>query len=333
MPIDLRNLKWNVKAVLKDLLTSPSWADRPQHLYFEITAACDSRCIHCPRHDMDRPMRIMDVGLFRKLIDEADALGVPEICPNGYGEICTIPVDVLRDYFGYIASRARRFKVLINTNAHRLDEQRAALFIDHEVKLVNVTIEGATARTFEAIRLGLSLPRIEENIERLLRMRKARKRAYPKVRVGILAMPQTMDEIAPFLERWQGVADFVGVGGFSSRLGARWGVVRDPEVAAIGKPDAPPPGPEPAHGPSACVLPFRDLNIWSDGKAVVCCEDWNEELVVGDLNTQSLQEVWNSSALNDVRRKHLAGLGHEVDLCSRCNNWSAPSKGARLWHS
>jgi len=86
------------------------------------------------------------------------------------------------------------------------------------VKFVNVTIDGATAATAESIRLKLNFDQIEANIKRLLAMRKAANRKYPKVRVGMIAMPQTIPEIKPFIERWRGIADFVGIGGFSSRL-------------------------------------------------------------------------------------------------------------------
>ena len=80
-----------------------------------------------------------------------------------------------------------------------------------------------------------------------------------------------------------------------------------------------------------CVLPFKDLNIWADGKAVLCCEDWNEEYVVGDLRTQTLSEIWHGQPLREVREKHLARRGHDIALCAKCNSWQAPSRSAKLW--
>lgn len=47
------------KHIAKDVVESRQWPSRPQTINFEITAACDARCIHCPRHLMDRPMRAM----------------------------------------------------------------------------------------------------------------------------------------------------------------------------------------------------------------------------------------------------------------------------------
>jgi radical SAM protein with 4Fe4S-binding SPASM domain len=309
----------------KDFLESRHWPDRPQMINFEITAACDARCIHCPRLDMDRPMKIMHIDLFRRMVDQANELGIPDLCPNGYGEICTIPVAILEEYFGYIASKPHPFKLIVNTNGNRMNEERSSLFIRHKVRLINITIDGATAATAEAIRKNLNFDQIEANIKRLLNMRDAAGAKYPKVRVGMVAMPQTLRETKPFFQRWNGVADFVGIGGFSSRLNSVWEAVNQPDPSQT---DA---ASERAHAVTACMLPFRDLNIWADGKVVLCCEDWNEEFVVGDLNTQTIREIWHGPELTEVRRKHRARQGHAVSLCAKCDSWKSPSWGTRLW--
>ena len=136
----------------------------------------------------------------------------------------------------------------------------------------------------------------------------------------MVAMPQTLPEGEAFLERWRGIADFVGIGGFSTRLES---------VALQG-------GADTRQGEQfRCVrAAVSRTNIWADGKAVLCCEDWNEEYVVGDLNTEDLSAIWHGSQrMAAVRAKHLAGLGHDIDLCSRCNNWRGPGAGVRLWNS
>jgi MoaA/NifB/PqqE/SkfB family radical SAM enzyme len=257
----------------------------------------------------------MPLELFARLVEQAAALGVPALCLNGYGEICTIPVRSLEPYFACIAAQRHRFRLLINTNGNRMDEERSALFLEYGVYLVNVTIDGATRETAESIRVNLDFDRIEANVKRLLALRNAAGKRRPQVRVGMIHMPQTAPEIGLFLQRWRGVADHVGLGGFSTRLGS----VESVHSSA---------GSSPA---SACVLPFRDLNVWADGKAVPCCEDWNGEQAVGDLNHQTLKEVWNGPEMTAFRRKHFARAGHDLSLCARCNNWQQPSLGARLW--
>lgn len=315
----------SLKQVTKDLFESKRWPDRPQTINFEITAACDARCIHCPRLDMDRPMKAMPMPLYRRLVDQSAELGVPYLCPNGYGEICTLPMEALQEYFGYLGSNAPQIRILINTNGNRMTEDRIALFLRHNVHLVNVTIDGATAETAESIRKNLHFDQIEANIKNLIAMRNALGKTRPKVRVGMVAMPQTVPEYDQFRKRWHGLADFIGLGGFSDRLTSVAAAAPQEALIQLGSRAVS------SSAASACVLPFKELNIWADGKAVLCCEDWNEQHVIGDLNTQHLRDIWRGPEMTEVRRKHIAGEGHCVDLCSRCNAWKEPTWGARLW--
>jgi MoaA/NifB/PqqE/SkfB family radical SAM enzyme len=258
----------------------------------------------------------MDLNLFKRLVDEAAELQVPELCPNGFGELLTM--RNLGDYLGYIREKQHPFWIAINSNGYRLDDEKIETFLDTRVDFLNITIDGATAETFEAIRLKLKFADIEDNIRRLLKRRAERGVSYPEIRVGMVLIKQNEHEAAQFLERWRGVVDHVGIGPFTNRAASR-----DPSVfqSATQTSDA-------AH---ACVLPFRELNIWADGRAVLCCDDWNEDHPVGDFNTESLRAIWNGPALSKARELHMAGRGSDVAMCAQCSFWRAPGPGVRLW--
>jgi len=256
----------------------------------------------------------MDLGLFRRIVDEAAELRVPDICPNGVGEALTL--RNLEDYLAHIRGHAHRFAIRLNTNGNRMDEEKRRLFLDYEVDLINVTIDGATAATFESIRERLNFAQIEENVHALLAERQKRGAKVPKVRVGIIVIPQNVHEVPLVLEKWRGVADYVGAGGFTNRGGSL-----DESFAAHTH----------VTGVRSCVLPFRELNIWADGKAVLCCDDWNEEHTVGDLNVSSVKDVWHGAELKHARHMHAAGKGGSLSLCSRCNYWREPGALTRLW--
>jgi molybdenum cofactor biosynthesis enzyme MoaA len=302
------------KSIVKDLLESGKWPRRPQQLNFEITAACDAKCIHCPRQEMDRPKRHMPWELFQRMTDQAAEMEIPDLFPNGYGEILLI--KNLGDYFDYIASKRHRFRIICNTNGHMMTDEKIDLFIKHKVRLLNITIDGATPETAQTVRVGLDTLRIESNIHRLLARRRALGQQFPRVRVGMVLIRQNEHEADAFLRKWTGVVDYVGLAGYSTRLGnAKAKVAQSAHVRET----------------HACVLPFKELNIWSDGKAVLCCEDWNEEHVVGDLNMQTLNEIWRGAVLGKVRQMHASEQGHKVAICAKCNVWRKPNRGSRLW--
>lgn len=61
-----------------------------------------------------------------------------------------------------------------------------------------------------------------------------------------------------------------------------------------------------------------DLIVDWDGKVLLCCQDFEKKLVIGDLSVQTFDEV-----LNDIRRKQIAQKltqkqHKEILTCSRC---------------
>ena len=52
---------------------------------------------------------------------------------------------------------------------------------------------------------------------------------------------------------------------------------------------------------SVCYFPWTSMSVLWDGRVVTCCMDSNGVQVLGDLNSQSIQEVWNGPVLSGVR--------------------------------
>lgn len=289
---------------------SRQWVLRPESLQLELTSACDARCIHCPRQEMDRAVAAMPLPLFQRIIEQAAELKVPRIVPNGYGEILVLKNAAA--YLEFIRRQRHQFDISINTNGFRLTDEKINLFIDHTVKLLNVNIDGATAATAEAVRPRLKFDEIERNLHRFLEIRSRRGAKYPTLLVGMVVFEVNRHETEAFVARWQGVADRISLNGYSGRLDSlRWKGEGDTSI-------------------QRCVLPFRDLNIWSNGQAVLCCNDWNAKHVVGDLNRQTLTEVWRGTVMTEARRLHRERKGAQIPVCAQCNQWIPPGALVRL---
>lgn len=280
----------------------PGYLVRPLHVGIEVTAACNARCIMCPRHEMDRAMRPMPFELFTRIVDGCAALGVPEVALNGYGEIFTLRRDAYRRYIDYCRRRAPDMRVVINTNAFEMDEACARYLVEAGVWAVHTNLDGATAETFEHIRQYLTLARCEENLLRLVAIRRELGRTRPQVRVGIIEMPENRHELGMFAEKWRGKVDVVAVDGIVNRMGdAGFAFHMDQ-----GRP---------------CFELWTKLHVWADGRAVLCCEDWNATHVVGDVATQSVAEIWQGARLGEARRRHLEGSASALPMCAGCSYW------------
>lgn len=64
-----------------------------------------------------------------------------------------------------------------------------------------------------------------------------------------------------------------------------------------------------------CDLPFKSLYMRADGKTSFCCASWHVEL--GDANTQSIAEIWNSMRYRIPRIA--MNVGSHTSFCRTCD--------------
>ena len=67
-----------------------------------------------------------------------------------------------------------------------------------------------------------------------------------------------------------------------------------------------------------CFYPFYMLKINFDGKVTMCSHDWDSKLVLGNVNEQSIWEIWVGNELNSVR-KSLSENSRRFPPCNECD--------------
>jgi len=73
--------------------------------------------------------------------------------------------------------------------------------------------------------------------------------------------------------------------------------------------------------PKLCVLPWIHLNIEPSGIVQPCCMMTDQNYIAGDLNTQTIEEIWNDKPLKNLRKEMLAGEAPKA--CTKCYNAEA----------
>lgn len=69
-----------------------------------------------------------------------------------------------------------------------------------------------------------------------------------------------------------------------------------------------------------CYIPSAVLVVTKDGNVVPCFEDYFEQNVMGNINDNSLEEIWNSEKYKNFRDRLKMKLRHELPVCKSCNN-------------
>jgi radical SAM protein with 4Fe4S-binding SPASM domain len=65
-----------------------------------------------------------------------------------------------------------------------------------------------------------------------------------------------------------------------------------------------------------CVVPWMHLNFEPNGKVVPCCLTSTYNYFAGDLTTQTIEEIWNSDNMKNLRKDMIEG--REPKICHKC---------------
>jgi hypothetical protein len=283
------------------LRASRDVAPLPEIVQIEATNHCNAKCVFCPRDEMTRKLGIMDMPLFQKVVDECAALGIRNVRLHNYGESFIDRQLVAK--IRYAKERGIADVGLIS-NGSLLTEPVARAVVEAGLDAINISVDAAGQETFERTRVGLKYDRVMTNIEGLVRVRRELGVARPKLILSFVRQDNSDDE-RTFIEKWSAVADKVHVTDLHNWAGTlrAQSDVRFP-----------------------CYRPWLTFTVLWDGRVSLCCADFDGRVILGDLRTQSLADVWNGVAYRMARRIHLAEGG--PGICRTCD---LPRKDSPLW--
>lgn len=301
----------SVKTATKNLIKNKAMRaveivpDFPSRINIEPTNQCNLRCNMCPRQDQTRAVGEMDIALFEKIADEISRHAPAEVRLHKDGEPLMAPH--IFDFIEYIKTVAPSTLLNMDTNALLLDEEKAARILDSRLDVLLFSVNAATADTYKKVRGSTKYDKMIANIERFLAMRKERGHVWPRVKVQLIVMADTKDEIGLFKEQWGGhEVDVLLIPAIN------WGGHR-PEVGSLMRlPRRRYP----------CTFLFNSFSVNWDGKVSFCNVDFDHLGIIGDLNEQTIEEIWKGPGFARYRELHKKRKWGEVDLCRECNYWA-----------
>ncbi len=277
----------------------------PKLVSIECDNVCNLKCVMCPYPDMSRPKVKMSMELFSKIVDNAVEVGIKELNLNVYNE--PLLDSSIFDRITYAKSRGMR--VGFSTNGTLLTEARAEQIIQSGLDWIVISIDGASKETYERIRIGADFDDVIRNTQQLVELRKASHTDKPVVTVSCVVQKDNYTELTTQLEHFRRLFKEVGavnVGVVDSRKDDKTKSVLNLQVEAKTKRVYP------------CQRLWLELVVLSSGKVVLCCMDYNGSVELGDLNSQRIEEIWESSKFSNIKQLHLTRQGTAISLCSTC---------------
>mgnify|MGYP000979720874 CR=1 FL=1 len=204
------------------------------------------------------------------------------------GRTFKVIMDTLRNELGYKTVEHR-----VISSAPWVPQKRERIFI--------AGFRDESRFTFEKVR---------GQVERFLEMKRESGRTKPHTLMSIIVMDETANELEEFQRFWTACgADQVLFKPYVNWTGQeeRFIDLATPGQRAVLSSPRPHP----------CKLMWDGVVIAWDGRVVPCCYDFDAKPVMGNLNTQTLDEIWNGPAHVELRRRELAGENN-CELCRNC---------------
>ena len=178
-----------------DIILHPRKPDAKK-LYIEVTTACNLNCQTCIRHSWSDPHAHMSVATFKRILESLDELPMLErVIFTSFGE----PL-VNRNLMAMIEEiRKRGLAVTLGSNGVLLTEKVVRELIRLEVDQLIVSIDGGKPETYEDVR-GTQLSLILENVKRFNQIKNELGLVKPTFGIEFVAMQSNQDELRDLLE-------------------------------------------------------------------------------------------------------------------------------------
>ncbi len=276
---------------------TPDQTVLPKIEQIELTNRCPYTCGMCPRTlEMDRHLGDMSLELFDQIMQQIS--GHTEFTAlHHFGESLIHP----RIGDAVAIALQRGVRTGLSCNPPSLSPRRAEAILRGGIANLVLSLDSLDPEVYRSIRgLPARIDLADRNLRELVRLRNEGGHDT-NLTLQMISMRANQAEAAAFLEYCEDVGVDRGV---VIRL-ERWDF-DDEVVASIGEHTSP--------GYTApCTRPWLSVAVLWDGRVVPCCHDYNGEVVLGDLRTDSLASIWCSPAAREFRDRN-----DEMSLCRKC---------------
>lgn len=270
----------------------------PMTLIVENTGKCNLKCPMCPRELGEYENIDFDFGLFKRLIDEVKDR-TELVFPWGGGEPM-LNAD-LYDMIRYCSNAG--IYTVVSTNATVLDEKRSRLLIESGLNNLIIAFDGTTKEVYEKYRKNANFERVQANIHRFLRVKKEMGSDVFVV-MQMVRLPDNAHQVRDFHRMWtiEGVDEV--------RIKEDEIVIEDVALEERIRHD---------RRRNPCYQLWQGPpTVKYDGKFFPCCHMWRSE-PFGNVQDQSIAELWNSPQMQKLRSAHLRGDLSEYPDCADCH--------------
>lgn len=279
----------------------------PLHVFADPSSACNFKCFFCPTGDHEliketgRYQGIMKYETFTKLVDDFQEFDRKIVVLRLYKDGEPFLNKNLAKMVAYARQSGNVQHIDTTTNGALMTPDRVGPVIEAGINRINISVEGLTTESYQKVaKVNYDPAKLIENVKWLYN-----NKGQTEIMIKIVGLEPEYHQ--QFYDTYGNYCDRISI----ENLVPCW-----PEFD-VDHPDLGLYGQTPKRV-EVCPYIFYAISVNADGLVSACFQDWKRELVVGDIRTDSLKHIWNSTKMNDLRLLHLEGKRCAKNLCSNC---------------
>ena len=273
-------------------------SDYPLHVDIELASICNLQCPMCYTISSEFKEKVnatrMNYDLFCKIVDQCAEREVYSIRLSLRGE-SFLHKNIL-DCVRYAKKKGIK-EVSTLTNGLRLDEDMFKELMHAGIDWITISFDGL-GETYEKIRRPAKYERAVEKIKNYCRIKQEAGRVKPLIKIQSI-LPAIADDPQAFYDVFAPISDMVSA---NPLIDFHQDVSHLPKIENF-----------------VCPQIYQRLVIGADGLCMMCANDENNTIVVGNANNQSLFEIWHGERMTEIREIHRLHQGcNKLKPCANC---------------
>ncbi len=283
----------------------------PLSISFEASSFCNLKCNYCVHGIEDKNLvkRLLDLDYFKDSVDSLTRF--PNRIKNILFALNGEPLinSQLPQMIKYIKQKDVADNVTVFTNAVLLTPEFGKKLIDAGLDLLRVSIQGISDKNYKNV-CGVSniFDKIISNLTAFYNY-KRQCRVFIKIVDKGLNGPEDKSK---FYQIFGDICDEISIETVVPiRLEVDYqDICESGSKNMLG---------QKVMSSDVCAQPFYSMYVHSNNNVTPCCLASSQDLIIGNIQSDSLFDIWNSLNLWDIRKMQLKKERYFNPICKSCN--------------
>lgn len=271
----------------------------PQSIKIELSSICNHKCSYCIVPKLHLNQYFMDFNVLKVVVEEAKRLNITEMGLFHMGEGTLHPL--FTNYIDYIQTTYPQCKLFITTNGTK--EEPLLYAIKKGVNSIKISLNGYNNESHREITGVDTFGIIIDNLKKMVEYRN---KINSPTQISASSIFYNNEEQDTFANQLDSIVDkhyYTQIYNHASKVNNQFINLND--------------NPKIIH--NLCSLPCFGLynlcHVKINGDINLCRFGIDDEFVVGNILSDTLDNIWFSKKANNIRHKSLNKM---IETCNRC---------------